>query len=223
VPHWEVTAAERALKHLDVSVVSDALDRLGIEGQVPYLRAVSGTTRVYGPAYTVLYAPCTPEQSGTVGDYIDDVPAGAVVVIDNQGCDDATVWGGILSTVAIRKEIAGTVINGVCRDVLTARQTSYPLFALRAWMRTGKDRVRMESVQVPVRLAGVDVYPGDIIVGDLDGVVVVPAARVTEVADVALAVSSAEVRVLSRIEAGSRLDAARQEEGYHLLQRRQIQ
>jgi 4-hydroxy-4-methyl-2-oxoglutarate aldolase len=81
----------------------------------------------------------------------------------------------------------------------------------------------MESVQVPVRLAGVDVYPGDIIVGDLDGVVVVPAARVTEVADVALAVSSAEVRVLSRIEAGSRLDAARQEEGYHLLQRRQIQ
>jgi 4-hydroxy-4-methyl-2-oxoglutarate aldolase len=211
---------DQALKHLEVSVVSDALDRLGIEGQVPYLQSVSGATRLCGPAYTVLYAPCTPDQRGTVGDYIDDVPAGAAVVIDNDGCDDATVWGGILSTFAIRKGIAGTVINGVCRDVETARRAAYPLFALRAWMRTGKDRVRMESVQVPVELAGVMVYPGDIIVGDLDGVVVVPAARATEVADVALAVSSAEIRVLKRIEAGSRLDAARQEEGYHLLQRR---
>jgi 4-hydroxy-4-methyl-2-oxoglutarate aldolase len=214
---------EQSLQQFEVAVVSDALDRLGIEGQVPDLRAVSGGGRVCGPAYTVRYAPCTPDQQGNVGDYIDDVPAGAAIVIDNHGCDDATVWGGILSTVAIRKGIVGTVINGVCRDLETARQAAYPLFALRAWMRTGKDRVRMESVQVPVRLAGVKVYPGDIIVGDLDGVVVVPAARVTEVADVALTVSAAEIRVLKRIEAGSRLDTARQEEGYHLLQRRQTQ
>ena len=77
----------------------------------------------------------------SVGDYIDDVPTGAVVVIDNGGRLDATVWGDILTTVAHRDGVAGTVIDGVCRDVGRSIELGYPIFARANTMRTGKDRV----------------------------------------------------------------------------------
>jgi len=65
---------------------------------------------------------------GTAGDYLDDVHAGDVV-LDNQGRLDCTVWGGILTRLAARKGIAGTVVNGVARDTAVADDLGYPLFA----------------------------------------------------------------------------------------------
>ena len=69
-----------------------------------------------GRAWTLLYGPAA-NPPGTVGDYIDDVPPGSVIVLDNGGRDNATVWGDILTEIAKRRGIAGTVIDGVCRDV----------------------------------------------------------------------------------------------------------
>ena len=89
---------------------------------------------------------------GTVGDYIDDVPAGAVVVLDNAGRDDATVWGDILTDIAHRRGIAGTVIDGICRDVALSLSLQYPIYSKGSWMRTGKDRVQVEATQVPVTI-----------------------------------------------------------------------
>ncbi len=109
-----------------------------------------------------------------MGDYIDDVPSGSVVVLDNSGRTDCTVWGDILTGVASRRGIAGTVINGVCRDVARARSIGYPVFSRGSYMRTGKDRVEVDRMDVPVSLGEVQVRPGDILVGDGDGVVVIP-------------------------------------------------
>ena len=79
-----------------------------------------------GRAFTILYGPAgTPP--GTVGDYIDDVAAGSVVVLDNGGRENATVWGDILTAVAHRRGIAGTVIDGACRDTHLSLELDYPM------------------------------------------------------------------------------------------------
>ena len=78
-----------------------------------------------GRAWTLLYGPAA-NPPGTVGDYIDDVPPGSVIVLDNGGRDNATVWGDILTEIAQRRGIAGTVIDGMCRDVALCTEHRLP-------------------------------------------------------------------------------------------------
>jgi 4-hydroxy-4-methyl-2-oxoglutarate aldolase len=204
---------------LGTSTVSDAMDRLGVTGQPVGLRPAGPANRVWGPAYTVRMAPAgTPP--GTVGDFIDDVPAGSVVVIDNHGRLDATVWGDLLTTTACLRGVNGTVINGVCRDSWVLTERNYPMFTLAVHMRTGKDRVQLEAVQQTVSLAGVRVEPADLVIGDPDGVVVVPAARVADVLAVAAEISATEEAIRAEVLAGSSLRTARIRHSYHALQTR---
>jgi regulator of RNase E activity RraA len=202
------------------SGISDALDRLGIAGQAYGITALDPDFRLAGRAFTGLYQPVD-VAGGTVGDYIDDVPPGGVVVLDNAGRTDVTVWGDILTLVASRRGIAGTVIDGVCRDSSRSRELSYPVFSRGRFMRTGKDRVQMTGIQVPVTIGQVRVRPGDVLVGDGDGIVVVPQERETEVLDVVSSIEEAEERIREQVAHGARLDEARRQLGYHNLQTRQ--
>lgn len=204
---------------LSTSGVSDALDRLGIAGQCQGIGPRSRDFRLVGQAFTVRYGPVG-VHGGTVGDYIDDVAPGAVVVLDNAGRVDATVWGDILTVTAHRNGVAGTVIDGVCRDLARSLELRYPLFSRGVWMRTGKDRVRVEQVQGTVCLGGVPVTPGDVVLGDGDGVVVVPASRVPEVVVAAETIEAVEDRIRAAVAAGRPLREARAEAGYHTLQSR---
>ena len=89
---------ERAAR-LDTTALSDAMDRLGIAGQCLGIKPLDHAFRVAGRAFTILYAPAG-KPPGTVGDFIDDVPPGYVVAIDNGGRENATVWGDIMTMVA---------------------------------------------------------------------------------------------------------------------------
>lgn len=84
---------------IDTATLSDALDKLGIAGQCLGIKPLDHGFRMAGRAFTLSYAPVG-HPAGTVGDFIDDVPAGSVVVIDNGGRQDATVWGDILTLCA---------------------------------------------------------------------------------------------------------------------------
>jgi regulator of RNase E activity RraA len=204
---------------LGTAEISDALDALRLPGSVLGVGPVAGRARLFGPAFTVRYAPVNLAQPGTVGDYLDDTPQGAVVVLDNAGRLDCTVWGGILSQLAARRGIAGTVVNGVCRDTAEADQVGYPLHARGRFMRTGKDRVQVESVGESVSLGDVRVAAGDFIVGDEDGIVVVPRHRATDVFERALALRTAEQRIVDATLSGLPLAEARRQAAYHTLQR----
>ncbi len=207
------------LEALDTCALSDALDRAGIDGQAVGLVPMERTMHFVGQAFTVRMLP-TGTSGKSVGDYIDEVAAGQVVVIDNGGRLDATVWGDILTTTASRNKVAGTVIDGVCRDATRSAQLDYPLFARANTMRTGKDRVCAEDYGVPVQLAGVRVEAGDWLVGDADGVVVIPASRVEQIVEIAERITAVEDVIRSSIDAGERLDDARRQLGYHALQTR---
>ncbi|EFL20598.1 DlpA protein [Streptomyces himastatinicus ATCC 53653] len=117
-------------------------------------------------AFTVRYEPADADK-GSVGDFLDDVPAGAVVVIDNAGRTDCTVWGGIMTQTAAVRGVAGTVVHGACRDVATSVEADYPLFRSGRFMRTGKDRVRLAAVGARLSLGGVPVAPDDLVRGDV--------------------------------------------------------
>jgi 4-hydroxy-4-methyl-2-oxoglutarate aldolase len=204
---------------LDCAALSDAMDRLGLHGQCSGIQARSEQFQMCGRAFTLLYGPAS-KPAGTVGDYIDDVPPGSVVVLDNGGREDVTVWGDILTEIAHRRGVVGTLIDGVCRDVRICRQLGYPVFARGHWMRTGKDRVQVEAVGAPVSIGAVRVAPGDIVRGDADGVVVVPQAHEDAVLEAAENIDRVEGAIREALRTGVRLDEARRKHGYHQLQTR---
>jgi 4-hydroxy-4-methyl-2-oxoglutarate aldolase len=206
-------------KKLSVATVSDALDRLGIHGQCLGIQPIAPGSKTAGRAFTLKYIPCGIDK-GTVGDYIDEVPPGDVVVMDNAGRVDCTVWGDILTSVAHKRRLAGTVIHGACRDVARSVDLGYPIFSRGKFMRTGKDRVQLEGVNVPISLGDVQVRQGDIVLGSDDGVLVVPKEYETDVLSMAQSISEAEERILSAAIQGERLDELRRTFKYHELQRR---
>lgn len=210
---------ERAAK-IDTATLSDALDRLGIAGQCLGIKPLDQRFRLAGRAFTLAYAPLG-HPGGTVGDFIDDVPEGAIVAIDNGGRPDATVWGDILTLCAHQRRLGGTVIDGACRDTHLALELGYPMYSRSYSMRTGKDRVQLEATQVVVNIGDARVAPGDILRGDSDGVIAIPASREDEVLDTAEAIEAAEARIRDAVKSGVRLDEARRQQSYHLLQRRE--
>ena len=208
-----------AARAVSTAELSDALDALRLPGSALGIGPVAGPARLFGPAFTVRYVPVDTQTPGTVGDYLDNTPAGAVVVLDNGGRRDCTVWGGILSRLAAHRGMAGTVVHGVCRDTAEAAEAGYPLQACGRFMRTGKDRVEVAQVGGAVSLGDVRVAPGDIVVGDEDGVVVVPRARAPEVFLKAIALRDAEARIVTATLEGRSLREARAQAAYHTLQR----
>lgn len=207
------------LAQLDTPGLSDALDRLGIDGQVVGVMPLDRDFRLVGQAFTVRMLP-RGLSGKSVGDYIDDVKPGEVVVIDNQGRLNTTVWGDILTVVAKRDGIAGTVIDGVCRDSGRALELDYPIYARGNTMRTGKDRVSAEEYGGAVQIAGVRVEAGDWLRGDADGIVVIPASVIEQVLDIAEEITAVEDRIRDAVNGGGRLDEIRRQSSYHDLQTR---
>ena len=200
------------------SAVSDALDTLGVSGTVVGPGRQSGSGAVVGPAFTVEFAAVEPGQPAPAADYLDEAPDGSVVVLANAG-RVCTVWGDILSEVALARGVRGTVIDGNCRDIDAIRELGYSVWARGTFMRSGKNRVRMIASQRPVRLGpdgdSVLVRPGDIVCADGAGVVVVPVERLAETARQVAEIALVEDRVRDEVRAGRPLREARDRNGYH--------
>jgi 4-hydroxy-4-methyl-2-oxoglutarate aldolase len=204
---------------LSTSTVSDALDKLGIKGQCFGVKPLKRDFRIIGTAYTIKYIAQVDEEC-TVGDYIENVPPGSIIVIDNEGRQDVTVWGDILTRYAKIKNIKGTVINGVCRDTNSSLDIDYPIFSKGTYMRTGKDRVQFVNDNIPISFGAISINPGDIIMGDADGVVVVPKDMENEVLEAALSIERSELSIIDSVEKGMSLKEAREKMGYHSLQKK---
>lgn len=206
-----------AFAKMDTASVSDAMDKLGIPCGLKGIKPVVRGRKVCGEAFTVHYVPCGTEK-GTVGDFIDDVKEGQVVVIDNSGRDYCTVWGDIMTFTATQKKIAGTVIDGVCRDVDGIEKMEYAIYTKGTYMVTGKERVQVDAINIPVSMSGVQVRPGDLILGDDSGVIAVPAEEAEKVLKLAQNIEATEQKIIAEVKNGSSLKDARAKLGYHHLQ-----
>jgi regulator of RNase E activity RraA len=213
-----MTGDAHPLARYSTATISDALDRLGRPGSMLGIAPLFNEARLAGRAYTVRYTTAA-RPPGTVGDYLDDVAPGEVVVLDNAGRTDATVWGDILTAMAHARGVAGTVIDGVCRDVARALDSRYPVYSRGRFMRTGKDRVEVADVGGPVSIGGVRVGAGQLLIGDADGVLAVPGDVEDELVDVCERIQRSEASIVADVLSGSTLAAARAAHGYHRLQR----
>jgi len=199
------------LGRLDTPAVHDALDSLAIRGVLPGVAArLPGLTAV-GPAFTVRYRPLRDRGAGfrNAADYLDDVPAGAVIVVDNGGRLDCTNWGSLLTATASSRGVAGTVLHGSARDLREVTELRYPLFSTGVTMVSGKNRVELDATQVELDIAGTKVAPGDLVLADDNGALVIPRHALAEVLARAEAVDLTETRIRDAVATGSRLDAAR--------------
>jgi regulator of RNase E activity RraA len=207
----------RVFREHGTGATSDALDLLGVDGGLEGLVRQSGAGVVVGLAYTLAFAPVQPGERAPAADYIDDVPPGSVVVIANGGRTYCTVWGDILAEVALHRGVAGTVIDGCCRDVDDIRGLGYSLWSVGTYMKSGKNRVRLVAVQQPVTLSGTRVEPGDVVCADGAGVVVVPAGIAARVAEGVRRTTDMEALVRADVARGVPLAAARAAHGYNAV------
>ena len=139
--------------------------------------------KIVGPAVTVLEGPTdefVPPQHAL--DLIDESPAGSVIVIATGAEEELAVWGGLMTAGAVANRLEAAVLDSGVRDLTEIRRDyDFPVFARSVSPGTTVGRFKTLAAQVPVPVGSVIVHPGDIIVGDIDGVVVVPRAKAAEV------------------------------------------
>lgn len=202
---------------LDTTCVSDACDKLGIRTVMEGIKPVFHGNKICGKAFTVKYEACG-SVKGTVGDFLDDVKPGEIVAIDNGGRTNGTVWGDIMSIVANKNNVGGTVIDGVCRDLPKIRELKYPIFSKGYNVVTGKDRYEVTQVNGSITIDKIRVNQGDIILGDDTGVLCIPSERAEEVLAIAKKIDEIEGEIEKAVLSGMSLKEAREKTGYHHLQ-----
>lgn len=212
-------AAAEKISHYSTSNVSDALDRLRIKGGLEGIIPLSDGLKICGLAFTVRWVTADQTERKPWPTYIDQTMAGDVLVIDNGGRMNCTVWGDLLTSRAKKAGVRGTVVNGVCRDVKQIRELGYAVFSRGRFMMTGKDRLQLDSVNKPVSISDVLVSPGDLILGDDNGVVCIPSGKVNQVIQALEEIGEREAGIAEALEKGVPLAEARRQFGYGELQR----
>ena len=185
-----------ALREFPVAIIGDAIGRrsvmdAGIKPLVP-------EWKLAGPAVTV---EVRPGDNLMIHVALAMTQPGDVLVINAHGNLDCGLWGGILHACAERRNIAGIVIDGAVRDSAELRAGAIPVFT-RGVNPCGGDKEGPGQVNFPIACAGVPIQPGDAIVGDCDGVVVISRELAAQAAGLAQARIDAERKWLAAIEAG---------------------
>lgn len=192
------------LAGLDTCAVSDALDSLGLQGATWGVRPLWACPRIAGRAVTMKIKPVGLEQPklhlGTPT--IEAAKPGDVIVIDNAGRPDISTWGGLLSLSAKLKGLSGVVIDGACRDIDESRELGFPVYARGVVPMTARGRVTQESCNQEVQFAGVQVHPGDLVIADGSGVVIVPREKEAAVVDAAEKIFQIEAEMAAGIRQG---------------------
>ncbi|KAA1421799.1 RraA family protein [Nocardioides humilatus] len=192
---YDTAALDKLAEDLRSALVSDILDGLGYRNQSlePGLRPTVEDQVLVGYAYpTVVEIVDAPPEVPYIGllDALDNIGTDEVWVASTSS--DAAIWGELTSTAIRFRGARGTIADGYIRDTPMVREMGFPVFSRGTSPRDANGRIEQRRVSEPIDVAGVSVAPGDLIVGDDDGVVVVPAALIEQVVDAALAKSADE-------------------------------
>ncbi|HEX2225537.1 MAG TPA: RraA family protein [Candidatus Binatia bacterium] len=194
---------ERVAK-LDSCALSDALDSLHLKGATWGVRPQWPCPKIAGRAVTIKIKPAGLEQPkqhlGTAA--IEAAQPSDIVVIDNAGQPQFSCWGGLLSLSAKLKGLSGVVIDGATRDIDEARELGFPVYARGVVPMTARGRVVQESYNQEVQFAGVQCRPGDLVLADGSGIIIVPREKEEEIVTAAEAIYQKEQEMADGIRKG---------------------
>src|SRR5580693_9012135 len=204
---------EMVMSRLYAAVVSDILDDLGHRDHAldPAIRPLGHGEVIAGPANPFLVTevhqiPAEP-YAGEIG-ALDDIRPGEVILVAAGGSARAACWGELFSTAARARGARGTVIDGYCRDARSIAALAYPVWCRGMLPLDCKGRAAVTAWRQPAVVGGLPVRPGDLVVADADGAVVVPAELADETIRRALAKASKEDGLRNALQAGSTMRAA---------------
>lgn len=187
---------QTALARFSAATLHEAL---GKTGNLPSaIKPITPGMKVCGPAYTVKTIPC---DNKIIHRAYAQAPAGSVLVVDCSGYYEAGYWGDLMSLGAKTKGIAGLVIDACVRDADDIDAMGFPVFSRGLCIR-GTSSVEGGTLNQPIIIGDVLISPGDMIVGDRDGVVVVPQARIAEAIEKATAREAREEWVREQLRQG---------------------
>lgn len=223
---WKTEAEMYALirRELFTAVIGDVMDKMGLQRQFlpPRVGPLRDDMVVIGRAMPVLEAdvfeemgaaglagvnPTMAQPFGLMLRALDDLQAGEVYVCAG-GSPRYALWGELMSTRALRLGAAGAVLNGYSRDKPGILQLNFPTFSWGSYAQDQGPRGKVIDFRCPLEIEGVRVQPGDLIVGDLEGVLVIPAAAVAEAISLAVEKARGEKLVRKAIEDGLSATAA---------------
>ncbi len=192
-------------RNLATSTIGNVLDDLKISGVIQNIKPICPGFHFVGAALTVK------EVTGVLGTYtnedfrlgpvIDSAQEGDVIVIDNGG-QQVSTWGGIASFAAQKRGVAGLVVDGGVRDLDEIREFNFPVFSRYVVPTSGKGRVKILSMNTVIKIDGIRVRPGDIIVGDGTGIVCVPIEVAEEVMNTAKKLDEQDKQATEEIRRG---------------------
>jgi 4-hydroxy-4-methyl-2-oxoglutarate aldolase len=205
--------------------VSDALDRLGIKG-APHgiLPLWQGCKKIVGPAATMKLVDVgkglkSPSPAMGSLEAVMAAQPGDVLVIDHGGRMDVNSYGGIVGFTTHHRGLVGCVIDGVTRDVDEYRELGLPVYARGVIQQSIRNRCAFAGHGIEVELGGVKVRPGDLIMADDNGVLVIPQERIAEVLEIARECKAIEERIVEAIRNGDDPVEAHERVSYDKLTR----
>ncbi|CAG8468906.1 1603_t:CDS:2 [Funneliformis mosseae] len=195
--HRSLDEKLESLNNFAACDVADALLQLNqpLGGYLPDIVMFSpeyqaGDTKLIGPAYTIKLVPKSDTTSPIiVGSYADTIPAGSVVILSAPPNAVNAVWGGLMNTRGKILGMKGIVVDGRVRDLAELRSDGLPVFARASTVLSSKAFTRPTALNIPLTLNGnhvppIRIFPDDIILGDLDGVVCIPKNLLDQVLEI---------------------------------------
>jgi len=183
-------------RKVETAAISDAMEprKAAMDSGI---KSVTGKFKIVGPALTVR---SLPGDELTLGKAIDLAKKGDVIVVDASGTKEAALMGGIGFGFCWQKQVEGVVLDGATRDLAELNDYGFPVFA-RGTVPASAVSSSMGEINVPIQCGGVVVNPSDIIVGDLDGVVVVPRLEAESILAIAEKISRLDDETIELIKA----------------------
>lgn len=192
------------LAALDTNTVSDALDFLQLPGATYGLRPLWSCPKIVGRASTIQLGPKTDAKPTVhlISPVIAEVATNERVLVIAGGVDGISCWGDILANAAVARNIRGSVIDGLSRDIEGSESIGYPVYGRGVTMISARNRVVQIDSGKPVQMAGVTVHEDDYVIADRCGTVFVPAARIKEVLDLGERIARRQDGMVQAVRAG---------------------
>ena len=193
-------------RRLSTANVSDGLDRAGIDGAPQGIGPLwSGCGKIVGPAATLKLVPAGEAEESPVLGTLEAVKRGNpgdVLVIDQGGRTDVNSYGGVAGFTTRQFGLVGTVIDGVTRDIDEYKTLNLPVYGRGFIQQSIRNRCACAGYGIPVRLGGIPVEPGDIILADENGICIVPQSRAAEVLAYSTLFKSIEEGIVEAVRQG---------------------